>query len=379
MKKFLNITLAFALVLACTLALASCGACASHTDMDENGLCDVCGVEYSCPGHKDVNGDKMCDFCLADFSHEDHFDKNSDGKCDRCGAAFECPEHIDADEDGFCETCYARINCEAHTDADGDGKCDKCAASFSCTAHTDKNGDGYCDICAARFLCQHKDSKETGFCEICGAEFLCEGHVDAGGDGRCDKCHAVFVCEEHTDADENGKCDICQKPYTAPKDLRKDFMTAAAATNPERMVIAVTTKFEGYSLTDTYTVTFNGDGTMTIVIVRQDLNLGLDGELIIDLPPVTVTRNLNGVYSDGNGYDYLTPALKSGNIDLLKLKNFESKDTSSLKANILAADTKAVLGTDFKENVLLVISKNATELTALSISYSNVDINCIYN
>ena len=379
MKKLLNITLALALALACALTLASCGTCASHTDIDENGLCDVCGVEYSCPGHKDVNGDKMCDFCLADYSHEDHFDRNSDGKCDRCGAAFDCPEHTDADEDGFCETCYARINCEAHTDADSNGKCDICAAPFSCTAHTDKNGDGHCDICKARFLCQHKDSNETGFCELCGAEFLCEGHADASGDGRCDKCHAVFTCEEHADGDDNGKCDICQRPYTAPLDLRADFMAAAKATNPESMVISITTKFDGYSLTDTYTVTIADGGEKTIVIVRQALNPSLEGELVINLAPVTVTLNKNGVYSDGNEYEYLTPALKSGDIDFSKLKSFEIKNSSSLSANISAADTTAVLGIDFKQDVILSVNKNATELTSFSISNNEIIISCIYN
>lgn len=385
MKKILNIAFALACVMTLVFTLAACSSsCASHSDIDKNGYCDVCNEAYTCPGHKDANSDRMCDFCLAEYSHSDHYDDNGDFKCDICGAPYICV-HEDADADGACDLCLCEYTCPAHADQDKDGICDVCKAPYTCPGHIDADGNKKCDVCLAPYTCGsagHKDADENGKCDVCQAPFECDGHVDYGSDGRCDKCYGVFVCTSHTDADGDKKCDICQGAYEAPVDLREGFVSASKATDPDSMVVTVTTDYEGSgALTSTYTVTFGEDGAITIVLVRQEFNKELVGDAIITLPPVTITRGEDGKYSDGYDFEYLQPSAERPVIDFMKLKpgSFETPVNTVLVAKIAAADTEAVLGAEYPYEVTLTVSRNDSSLTSVSIAYSNVTISCVYN
>ena len=384
MKKIFNITLALACVVTLALAFTACTSttCASHSDIDKNGYCDMCSEPFTCPGHKDANNDKMCDFCLADYSHKDHYDEDEDFKCDQCGAPYMCL-HEDADADEICDLCMCEFICPAHADQNKDGVCDECKAPYVCPGHVDANGDKSCDVCKAPYTCGsagHKDADADGNCDVCKAPFECDGHVDYGSDGRCDKCNGVFVCSVHFDLNGDEKCDNCQAHYVAPQDLRAGFVNAAKATDPKSMVVTVTTKYEAGPLTSKYTVTINEDGTVVIVAEIQKFNEELTGDAIITLPPVTISQDENGVYTDGYDFEYLQPSAERPVIDFMKLKpgTFNTPDASVLKATVAAADTASVLGIAYPYDVTLIVNKNETELTSISITYSNVNITCVY-
>ena len=382
MKRILKLTLALAFTLAITAALAACsfGSCASHTDINEDGLCDVCGTSYSCPGHQDANGDRLCDLCLADYWHTDHLDKDGDMKCDKCKAPFVCEDHVDEDVDGKCDNCLGKIDCEAHSDKDQDGLCDECKAPFTCPGHVDKKGDGTCDVCKAKFACSHKDPEEDGRCNICQAPFVCDAHKDVGVDGICDKCYAPFVCSGHQDRTGDNKCDICGAPYEEPIDLREAFADAALATNPTSMTVKVESKFEAGTLTSLYTVTFARDGSVEIVGLIQRFNESLEGDLIITLPEVVITKGQDGKYSDGFDYEYLIPSTAKPVIDFMSLKSDEYVTTSTiLEATIASYNTEKVLGVAYDYNVSLTVNKNEAALTGITVAYSNVVITCTYN
>ena len=384
MKKILNIALALACVVALAFAFTACSsgtACVSHSDIDKNGYCDMCMTPYSCPGHKDANSDKMCDFCLAEYSHSGHYDDNGDLKCDVCGAPYMC-EHEDTDGDEFCDNCLCEFVCPAPSDSNGDGFCDMCKAPYTCVGHIDANGDKVCDNCKCFYTCAgHRDSDSNGRCDACKAPFTCDGHIDPGVDGRCDKCYGAFVCPGHTDGDNNGKCDICQTKYEVLGDFRGAFAAASKATDPEGMVITVTTNYEGIAtLVSTYTVTFNADGSSVIVAEIQKLNETLEGDLVVTLPTVTITCE-NGVYSDGYEFEYEYLSTEKPAIDFMKIKSgtFRTATSTILEATIAAADTESVIGVAYPYNVNLTANKNDTEITSISISYSNVVISCVYN
>ena len=75
--------------------------------------------------------------------------------CSETPDSTACTEHTDVNEDGKCDNCGVAVSkpeCTEHTDADGDEKCDTCGASTpkpECTEHNDENTDGKCDECGA--------------------------------------------------------------------------------------------------------------------------------------------------------------------------------------------------------------------------------------
>ena len=61
----------------------NCGLCIAHSDTDENGICDACGI---CTNHKtDADLDGNCDACLSCLNHVDY---DLDGICENCGERF---------------------------------------------------------------------------------------------------------------------------------------------------------------------------------------------------------------------------------------------------------------------------------------------------
>ena len=381
MKKFLNTVLVFACVLACVGLLSSClgTKCASHTDMDSNGLCDVCGTSYRCSGHADVNSDGMCDYCLAMFSCTFHYDQNADLKCDTCGVPYICPGHTDTDADGYCDTCVAPYTCPGHCDVNIDGFCDECAAEYVCPGHKDVDLNSKCDICKALWACSaHKDSNADGVCDYCDAEFECAAHVDAGSDGRCDRCDAPYICPGHVDKGGDNKCDICLGYYKTPEDFRAEFTKAAAATDPSVLVIKVKSD-EGQAgvLESVLTVTYADDGSFVITGTVQKFNESFTGDLIISVP-VNITCDASGNYSDGGEFAGSNPAIEGVKINFANLKNYTTPDSTLLNASVAKADTASVFGVAYEYDVTLVVNKNESSITSVALSYANVTLTCEY-
>lgn len=382
MKK-LNIALVFVCLLACVFVLSSClmvSTCASHSDIDSNGLCDMCGAAYTCPGHADVNADSMCDFCLATFSCTEHYDENGDQKCDNCKALYICENHTDKDADSVCDLCRAPYVCPGHCDVNADGACDECGVDYVCPGHVDVDSNGKCEVCKARFEClpAHRDSDGNGFCDKCQAEFVCTGHIDAGADGRCDKCDMIYVCPGHVDANKDNKCDVCHAPYKTPVDYREGFEEVAKTTNPMSFTITIVTEEAGIgTLTSTYTVTYGVGGAFTVVGTMQKFNESLEGDLIITVP-VNVTCDGKGNYSDGGEFAGKLGLVEPLTVDYSALKNYTTPTQTLLNATVAAADTEAVFGVSYDSDVTLVVNKSETKIVTVAISYDNVTITCEY-
>lgn len=382
MKKIFNIILALACVLACAGVMTSCSlgsTCASHTDIDSNGLCDVCGTAYTCSGHADVNADGMCDFCLASFSCTFHYDQDADLKCDSCKAPFVCSGHADVDGDSACDNCFAPFSCTAHRDVNYDGKCDVCLADYVCPGHEDVDIDSKCDICKAPFACvAHKDSDGDSKCDYCKADFECVGHVDAGSDGRCDRCDALYTCPGHKDSNGDNKCDVCLGYYKTPVDFRADFAEAAASTDPEKLIVKVITSEIGKgTLESVFTVTYNADGSFVIEATVQKFNTSFTGDLILT-ENVTITCDANGNYSDGGEFVGQNPVATGLAIDFSKLVTYSTPNATLLNATVLKANTEAVFGVAYNADVTLTVNKDDAQITTVALSYANITITCEY-
>ena len=212
MKISSKVILALILVLSLSFSLIACDdndstePCATHTDKDGNGVCDVCKSAVKAPTtctHKDLNDDEKCDDCGEAFSDgcSNHVDANDDGICDvdGCGKAYtdKCDNHVDKDDNGVCDTdgCDEAIydGCDNHIDKNGDGICDvygcyEVCGSTSCGNHVDKNDDGVCDT------------------DGCGAAFIdgCDKHVDRNNDGICDNAGCGEPCGNGQPGNQQG-------------------------------------------------------------------------------------------------------------------------------------------------------------------------------
>ena len=95
--KSIKRILTFVLALTLVFALFACGEtedvpggeCQTHTDANNDKICDIC--------KKEIKPDKVC---------KKHVDKDGDGLCDNCGACF---PHVDSDEDGYCDDCGEEV------------------------------------------------------------------------------------------------------------------------------------------------------------------------------------------------------------------------------------------------------------------------------
>lgn len=384
MKRFLNILLVLICVSVFAFAMASCTSskCASHTDMDSNGMCDVCGTAYACSGHADVNVDGMCDFCLAPFACTFHYDQDGNEKCDQCGAPYTCPGHSDIDDDGICDTCSAFYTCPGHCDVDRNGFCDECQIEYVCPGHEDANADSHCDVCKTPWSCNtHKDNDDDGNCDYCKAPFDCPAHEDVLGNGRCDKCDRPYTCSGHKDENGDDTCDECKAYYKAPVDFRSEFAAAASATNPSELLITVTTSEVGMpSLTSTYRVTYAQNGSFVLRISQQKYNEDLtSNDIVVTLPTVTITCDENGNYSDGGQFTGSNPQATGIKVDFSKLTNYSTPSSTALNATVAAADTADVFGSAYSADVTLTVNKNESAITYVSLAYANVQITCAYN
>ncbi len=134
--------------------------CESHTDTDNDYVCDNCGekLQHDDPQpepdceHKDENSDHKCDSC--DETLGECADADSDHNCDVCGEALS--ECADADTNHKCDVCGADMG--EHKEAEGSHSCGYCGAVISECA--DANGDLACDVCGAEMLPENMERVE---------------------------------------------------------------------------------------------------------------------------------------------------------------------------------------------------------------------------
>ncbi len=383
MKKILTFITVVVCALSCAILFSSCigaaSTCASHTDINSDGMCDTCGTAYSCPGHADANSDGMCDFCLAEFFCPGHTDVDENGKCDVCVAPFVCPGHADLDFDNICDNCQAAFDCVAHSDANRDGKCDNCKTPFVCPGHVDADTNGKCDVCKAIYFCEgHIDSNGDKKCDSCKAAFTCPCSADTNGDERCDICNSPFLCVGHKDSDTNGKCDNCGASYTPPKDYRPDFIEAVNATKPEKITLSIKNDFGADGvLESSYVITFAEDGSFVITGEAKSFNTSFVGDYIIAIPVNVVYDASSGTYSDDGAFAGENPVATGLTLNLSALSSYESTETT-LSAVVAQSKTASVLGASYSSDVAMLVTKDEGKIVSLSLAYGNSEIVCIY-
>lgn len=219
---------------------------ASHTDEQNDGVCDVCGYgsdhkhEFAGEWSSDADNHWHAASCGHDVKDalDAHKDEDNDDLCDTCGHSGGCEHPVaadtwlnDAEGHWHGATCghSVKLDASAHEDADNDGACDTCAWSDPDHTHTYKTEYSY-------------DGQNHWFDADCGHTVKdgVQAHTDTNNDGACDTCawndgcaheystlwsvngthhwHAV-TCNhtiapadraEHTDADNDGVCDVCE-------------------------------------------------------------------------------------------------------------------------------------------------------------------------
>ena len=183
----------------------------SHSDKDNDGVCDVCAY--------DVHGGKGHTFSV-DWSHNEtnHW---HDVTCGHNVDVVENPAssygvHVDTQNDGVCDDCGWDYD-HTHTFADKwSSNAEKHWYAVTCghnvaakdeAAHVDKNNDGDCDVCAY-VSCVHTYDEETWAFDTenhwhgttCGHNVTKDvaKHADANNDKRCDVCGYDYNHTEHT-------------------------------------------------------------------------------------------------------------------------------------------------------------------------------------
>ncbi|MBQ9780978.1 MAG: hypothetical protein IJW00_08545 [Clostridia bacterium] len=223
---------------------------ATHTDDDNDGVCDICGwdgdhehvfaeewshdetnhwyaatcrhaVKKDEAPHADTNNDGVCDGCAWNYDHEHTYAKEWSHDNDNhfhavtCGHDVEAKgkaAHEDADNNGICDGCawdydHTHEYAEAWShDADNHWKDTSCghAVVSEQAPHTDENNDGICDGCAWNYDHEHTYQADA------------EWTINDTHHWHAPTCgHDVEGIDqtEHADADDNKECDVCGYDY----------------------------------------------------------------------------------------------------------------------------------------------------------------------
>ena len=159
------------------------------------------------------------------------------------------------------------------------------------------------------------------------------------------------------------------------------FESAISSTNPSRVVVEVVTHSALGDLNASYNVAYNEDGRAVITYSYEKFNKigeGAENELKSTYSG-TITKNADGTYS---GTDVDVSSVASGISVKLSAINKDSKTINDagdvLTANIAAADTEAVFGSAFSEDVDLEITIANGVVTLITLNYASGSVVCRY-
>ena len=153
-----------------------------------------------------------------------------------------------------------------------------------------------------------------------------------------------------------------------------DFENAMTNTNPTKVTITTTTADANGELKGNFVANFAEDGS-SVIQYKYEKWLSLDEGTADELKKVyegTVNCDANGNYTGGD----LTGVVEVSNTVAMNLRAITStvtvsEDGKTLSATVAAADTQAVFGTAYSYDVNLVITKGATAIETVSISFEN--------
>lgn len=232
-----------------------------HSDDDNDGVCEVCGV-----------------YCEHPIVSDDVYESNETHHWNKLTCSHVVPEdrmiaHADGDDDGFCDACNYNVCGENHVpntnvwemNASGHWHPSKCGHSNACSEiipHTDNPGadgrpDGLCDTCGYQ-VCEHTfesaftidqnkhwhettcgcsvpestkqdhlDEDDDGWCEICLLQFCTHPAIPGAYDSNmthhwvkteCGHKLPVSARELHDDPDNDGYCTVCGQYCEHPFD-----------------------------------------------------------------------------------------------------------------------------------------------------------------
>ena len=159
------------------------------------------------------------------------------------------------------------------------------------------------------------------------------------------------------------------------------FESAISNTDPSRVVAEVVTRSALGELNSSYDVVYNDDGSAVINYSYEKFNKigeGAENELKSTVTG-TITKNADGTYS---GTDVDVSGVAAGislNIAAID-KDAKSINGSGdvLTATVVAADTEAVFGSAFSEDVVLKVTISDGVVTLVTLTYESGSIVCRY-
>ncbi len=161
------------------------------------------------------------------------------------------------------------------------------------------------------------------------------------------------------------------------------FKTAIAATNPEGLVITVTTTTALGDAEAVYNVAYAEDGS---AIINYSI------EKFVEIDPAnptadpmttetgTVTLNADGTFT-GSGLSGTVAELAKGTeLDVAAITGATVNDAGDvLTATVAAANTEAVFGVAVAKDVKVEIAIANGVVEQVKLAYEGVTINCVYN
>lgn len=210
----------------------------------------------------------------------------------------------------------------------------------------------------------------------------CTEHVDEDKDGKCDNCKAD-VDDGKDDGKDDGTTDDGGDDTQNSEITLADYTAAMTNTTPATVTIrtAYANKAPAVTLEGEYVVTYNVDGTATIVYSYDVLNDIGASEMM------TKKTGTVELLADGTASGDLNEAVKAAAINKISLDASKMDYEISmgvLNAVISAANTEAVFGIDFGSEVTLLMRiTDDGKIGSYSLSYStaagDADIVCMFS
>ena len=153
------------------------------------------------------------------------------------------------------------------------------------------------------------------------------------------------------------------------------FESALAVKGFSKATITQTTETALGDLTGTFTVTYNDDGTATIDYEYEQWNdFTSNSTELKSTVTGSVTRQADGSYSDGKGFNGSADEITAGfAINLESVRDSATVDGSTLTVTVPADSTEAVLGVDLGVDATLTVVIAGTTLSEVTVSYTVVD------
>ncbi|MBQ8290456.1 MAG: hypothetical protein IJY01_06290 [Clostridia bacterium] len=156
------------------------------------------------------------------------------------------------------------------------------------------------------------------------------------------------------------------------------FENALASNDFTKATITQVTEDQLGSLTGTYTVTYNEDGSATIEYSYEqwtDINNASATELKT-VKTGTITRGADGKYTDGKDFSGSADEIPAGfqlNLESVKEDAKISSDKTTLTVDVSADATADVLGVEFPHDVTIEVVLKDKALDTVKVSFTTTD------